>query len=261
MISTFLKKARKAFWVMGQPLTKKPANPKSVVSDLFVWRCGQNWNTYFELLDVSNLFGDNEQHQVAIVFFDDAGNEFYQQSIELIGAYRQALDISKVLLALNELPSDYGTFCVFHQQVPEGVSELESFIAERGYVSYQYKKAPLRSYVHGNLDAIDGTLTPLSGSSFLDRKYNLQYLLESERTYEVALINASSNSKKVEFKIVGFDGSTQMHEYVALSRKQVLILPIKNLSGPSQLIIKSKMIMARPIVFCFNKDKIDVFHG
>ena len=53
MISAFLKKARKAFWVMGQPLTKKPANPKSVVSDLFVWRCGQDWNTYFELLDLA----------------------------------------------------------------------------------------------------------------------------------------------------------------------------------------------------------------
>ena len=92
-------------------------------------------------------------------------------------------------------------------------------------------------------------------------KYNLQYLLESERTYEVALINASSSSKKVKFTIAGFDGNTQMYEYVALSCKQVLILPIKDLSGPSQLIIKSKMIMARPIVFCFNKDKMDVFHG
>jgi len=261
MMNNFFKKIKKAPWVLGQPLTNKPANPKSVISDLFVWRCNRDWNTYFELLDIASLFGDNEQHQIDIVFFDDIGNEFYQQSIELNGLYRQVLDVSNILSILDKLPSDYGTFCVFHQKTPSGVSEIGSFLAERGYVSYQYKDAPLRSYVHGNLDAIDNTLMSLGGSSFLNRRYNLQYLIGPNKDYEIALVNASSSNKRVEFKVESFGGKAQIRENIILKSKQAFVFPIKNLPSYSRLIIKSKMIMARPTVFCFDIDKMDVFHG
>jgi hypothetical protein len=139
--------------------------------------------------------------------------------------------------------------------------KLQSFIAERGYVSYQYKNAPLRSYVHGNLDAIDDSLTPLSGSSFLNRQYNLQYLLEMGKAYEIALVNASSKNKKIEFKVVDFNDSVLMEKCITLKPKQVFILPIKDIPNPSHLIIKNKIIMARPVVFSFDNDKMDVFHG
>jgi len=261
MMNNFLKKARKAPWLLGQRLTKNPANSQSVISDLFVWRCNQDWNTYFELLDIASLFGGNEQHQIVIVFFDKIGNEFHRQSVELSGLYRQVLDISDILSALDKFPSDYGTFAVFHQQTPSGILETESFIAERGYVIYQYQGAPLRSYVHGNLDAIDDSLTPLSGSSFLNRKYNLQYILNPNKGYEMALVNSSSSNKKVKFEIVSFGGETQMIESVILKSKQIVVLPVKNLLSHSRLIIQSKIIMARPVVFCFDGDKMDVFHG
>jgi hypothetical protein len=261
MMNTFLKKVKKAPWVLAQPLTKKPNNPQLVISDLFVWRCNQDWNTYFELLDLASLFGDEGQHQANIVFFDDNGEHFYQQLIELSGLNRQVLDISKVLSALKQLPSDYGTFCIFHKKVPNSILKLQSFIAERGYVSYQYKKAPLRSYVHGNFDAIDSTFTPLAGSSFLNRKYNLQYLFSPNECYEIALVNASSSNKRVEFKIVNFSKQVQRKKSVVIKSKQVFLLTFKNLPVHSRLIVKSKMIMARPVVFCFDNDKINIFHG
>jgi hypothetical protein len=261
MINNFLQKVKKAPWVLGQSLTKTPKNSKAVISDLFVWRCNQDWNTYFELLDLASLLGNEGQHQIDIVFFDNNGEKFHQQSIELSGLYRQTLNISKLLSALSELPSDYGVFCIFHKKVPNSVLKLQSFIAERGYVSYQYKNAPLRSYVHGNLDAIDDSLAPLSSSSFLNRQYNLQYLLETNKAYEIALINASSKNKKIKFKIVGVDNSDQTKENIILKPKQVFVFPIKDLSSPSRLIIESKMIMARPVVFCFGDNNMDIFHG
>jgi len=261
MINNLLRKVKKAPWVLAQPLTKKPNNPQSLISDLFVWRFNQDWNTYFELLDLASLFGDEGQHQVDIVFFDNNGENFHQKSIELSSLYRQVLDISKVLSTLKQLPSDYGTFCVFHKKIPNSVLKLQSFIAERGYVSYQYKNAPLRSYVHGNLDAIDDSLALLSGSSFLSRKYNLQYLLEMGKAYEIALVNASSKNKKVEFKVIDFNDSIWMEKFITLKPKQLFILSVKDFPNPSQLIIKSKIIMARPVVFCFDNDKMDVFHG
>ena len=150
---------------------------------------------------------------------------------------------------------------ILHKKIPNSVLKLQSFIAERGYVSYQYKNAPLRSYVHGNLDAIDDSLAPLSGSSFLNRQYNLQYLLEMGKAYEIALVNASSKNKKVEFKVIDFNASIWMEKFINLKPKQVFILPIKDIPNPSHLIIKSKIIMARPVIFSFNNDKMDVFHG
>ena len=261
MINNLLRKVKKTPWVLAQPLTKKPNNQKSVISDLFVWRFNKDWNTYFELLDLASLFGDEGQHQVDFVFFDKNGEKFLQKSIELSGLYRKVLDISKVLSMLKQLPSDYGTFCVFHKKIPNSILKLQSFIAERGYVSYRYKNAPLRSYVHGNLDAIDDSLTLLSGSSFLNRQYNLQYLLEMGKTYEIALVNASTKNKKVEFKVIDFIDSIWMEKCITIKPKQVFILPIENIPNPNYLIIKSKIIMARPVVFSFDKDKMDVFHG
>jgi len=257
----FLRKVKKSPWVLGQALTKKPINPQSAISDLFIWRYNKNWNTYFELLDLASLFGEKDLHQADIVFFNNNGEKFHQQSIELSGLCRQVLDISRLLSALKQLPSDYGTFCIFHKKVPHSVLKLQSFIAERGYISYQYKNAPLRSYVHGNLDAIDDSLTPLGGSSFLNRQYNLQYLLMPDKKYELALINASSINKKIKFKIVEFNNSVQIKESITLRPKQVFVFPIKDLSNPIRLIVESKMIMARPVVFCFSDNNMDVFHG
>tara|TARA_B100001059_G_C17815251_1_gene574798 strand:+ start:1021 stop:1806 length:786 start_codon:yes stop_codon:yes gene_type:complete len=261
MLNNFVNKVKKAPWVLGQKLTKKPVNKQSVISDLFVWRFCKEWDTYFELIDIAALFGDDSQHYIDIVFFDEIGNEFYRQLIELNKLCRQVLNISDLMSKLDNIPGDYGTFAVFHKQTPIGVSEIASFIAERGYVSYQYKKAPLRSYVHGNLDAIDDTLTPLSGSSFLNRKYNLQFLLHPNNSYEIALVNTSSSNKKVKFEIVSFSDKVQLKETVILKSKQIFLLPLKNLLTLRRLVIHSKMIMARPVLFSFHEDKLDVFHG
>ena len=213
------------------------------------------------MLDLASLFGDKDRHQVEIIFFNNKGEKFHQESIELSGLCRQVLDISKLLSALKQLPSDYGTFCIFHKKVPHSVLKFQSFITERGYISYQYKNAPLRSYVHGNLDAIDDKLTPLGGSSLFNRQYNLQYLLTPDKKYELALINASSINKKIKFKIVEFNNSVQIKESITLVPKQVFVFPIKDLSNPIRLIVESKMIMARPVVFCFSNNNMDVFHG
>ena len=174
---------------------------------------------------------------------------------------QRSLNISKLLSELKNLPSNYGTFCIFHKEIPNSVLKLQSFITERGYISYQYKNAPLRSYVHGNLDAIDDSLTPLGGSSFFNRQYNLQYLLMADKKYELALINTSSTNKKIKFEIVEFGNGIQIKESITLKPKQVFVSLIKDLSNPSRLIVESKMIMARPIVFCFSDDNMDVFHG
>ena len=78
----FLGKVKKSPWVVGQTLTKKPRKPQSAISDLFIWRYNKSWNTYFELLDLTGLFGEKGQHQADIIFFNNNGEQFHQKSIE-----------------------------------------------------------------------------------------------------------------------------------------------------------------------------------
>ena len=68
MLNNFVKRIKRAPWVLGQELTKKPVNKQSVISDLFVWRCNKDWDTYFELIDIAALFGNDSQHYIDIVF-------------------------------------------------------------------------------------------------------------------------------------------------------------------------------------------------
>jgi len=260
-LNKFIKRAKEVPWVLGQRLTRKPIKSLSVISDLFIWRWSEDWDTYFELIDIAALFGDDKKHTVDIIFFDQNGNEFHRQFIDLNGLYRQKINIYDLLLNINNVPGDYGTFAVFHQHTPNEVTEMDSYIAERGYVSYRYKDLPLLTYVHGNMDAIDNTLTPLSGTSLLNRFYRLQYLMEMEKTYEIALINSSPSTKKVKFIIMGNDNKILFKKNAILGSKQVYLFPIMDLLEPSRLIIESKMVMARPVIFCFSAGAVDVFHG
>ena len=58
------------------------------------------------------------------------------------------------------------------------ISEIGSFITDRGYVKYFINSLDIYKYVHGNLDAIsfDGKIYKnLGTTSFLKRYYNFQF--------------------------------------------------------------------------------------
>ena len=64
----------------------------------------------------------------------------------------------RTLLKISELvtnkDTDYGTFSIFHNSNPKIISEIGSFITDRGYVKYFINSLDIYKYVHGNLDAI-----------------------------------------------------------------------------------------------------------
>ncbi len=264
-MKNLIKKIKKAPWVLAQPLTKRPNNPQAKISDLFVWRVDKDWNTYFELLDICKLFGIDD-NRVNVVFFDASGNEFLSTIMVLNGLERQVLDIADFLHRSGKgIPTGHGTFCVFHQQTPEIVLQLNAFIAERGYISYHYKDAPLRSYVHGNLDAIseqDNQLIVLAGSSFLKRKYNLQYIFSTDYTYEVVLVNANNKVQNIMVEIISVKSQQVLEtRHESVNEKSALVFPISQLLEEVRVVITSRMVMARPIIFTHKNDRIDVFHG
>jgi hypothetical protein len=265
MIISKFKKIKRALWTIRQPLTHWPSHENATISDLFVWRCSAQWQTYFELFNISSLFEDNvNPRSVTVVFFDHLGRQLLINKIKLKTNMRQTLDISSMV---GQDYGEIGTFAVFHDQTPQEIINYGSFIAERGYVSYKFRNAPLRAYVHGNLDAVslapDGRLELLGGVSFFRRKYNLQHHLHQGLTYEFAMVNPTREIQRCIFELINIQTGKLVGVYklkVATGGIQLLTVPVKD-SGPVRLIIESGLIMARPLVFKLYNQKLDVFHG
>lgn len=260
-MNRFFKFFKKSLWTFGQPLTKKPIKIGSPVSELFVWRNSPVWKTYFELIDLASLFEEkNFPRKVTFIFFSSDGTPFCKEIIEPTPNKRLTLDLSPYVSKSND---SMGTFCVFHE-TPAIIMDLGAFITERGYVSYCYKNAPMRSYVHGNLDAIsllyNKKLKMLGAISILKRQYKLQYEFYLD-DYEIVLVNSTGSERKVLLKIINTENSQLFKTYSAkLKPREIHIFPVKD-ANSKKAIITSRMIMARPLLFCFNKQSMRVFHG
>jgi hypothetical protein len=267
MIAQKVERLRRALWTWRQPLTRRPAQPNVPVSDLFVWRSSHEWQTSFELIDVPALFvddGDASGRHAKIVFFDQNGRRFLEKRLDLLPHRRQTIDLA-ALVGKNH--GELGTFAVFHSTIPSAVTGMGSFLAERGYVSYCYRGAPLRAYVHGNLDAIahglDGHFEMLGASSLRPREYRLQHEMQGSVLYELAMVNPTSVEQWCACQLVSIrSGSISSIQRFKLVPGGVYLASLQiDKTEPVRVVIKSRLIMARPLVFRIQNLKMDVFHG
>ncbi len=267
-MSAFLNRAVRAIWTFRQPLTNLPTVPSGPLSDLFFWRVDEEWQTYFELIDMVGMFGEDDISQgdisVELVFFDHLGYKIGNTIVSVPLHKRKVLSISELL---GERYSGVGTFCVLHKKTPESIKALGSSLAERGYISFRYRRAPLRSYVHGNLDAVakgpQGEVERLGGVSLLMREYRLQYELRRGRRYEIALVNASPKGQKVICELLDNQSNDLTGERFEanLPAGGCHIFNIDPKFKSARIVIKSHLVMARPLVFCYDADRLDVLHG
>ncbi len=266
MIAKKIQRIRRAVWTWQQPLTHLPSLSDAPISDLFVWRSSPEWQTFFELIDISSLFEDDSLPQhVTFVFFDGSGHRISERKADLQASCRQTLDISSMV---GRAQGETGTFAVFHSKTPGGITKLGSFLAERGYVSYCYRDAPLRAYVHGNFDAVaqvgaDGQLQLLGGTSFLRRQYSLQHELQPDVVYELGLVNPTTTAQRYACKLISvLTGNVTRVKMVNVPSGgiQLVAFPVDD-AGSMRLVIESRLVMARPLVFRIQNLKLDVFHG
>ncbi len=254
-------------WTWRQALTGRPNDLNASISDLFVWRNSAEWQTSFELIDIPRLFVDSEGDAntvVKLVFFDSSGQQFLSEEILVPPAMRQTINLASYLRGTNE---EMGTFAVFHKSVPLAISLMGSYLAERGYVSYRYQEAPLRSYVHGNLDAIarntNGQLQLLGGSSFFRRQYSMQFELTPGSQYQLCIVNPTASEQKYIGRLVSINGGRTLCSHpFRLAPGGVHALTFHNeVKEHARVIVESRVIMARPLVFSIQNFKLDVFHG
>lgn len=262
-----VERVRKGLWLYKQPLVQIPSASGSTVSDLFVWRNSGEWRTFFELMDVCGLFAEPAElppRQATFVFFDSAGALVNERRIDVVPNERRTVDLSTLTGASA---GAFGTFCVFHSHPPQAVSDLGSFVTERGYVSYRYKGAPVRSYVHGNLDAVarepDERLELLGASSLRKREYRLQHELAGPAAYEMMVVNPTPHSQSLRCRLLSTRGN------VLLSTQGTKLAPSGcdlfriEMDGQqtARVIIDSHLVMARPVVFRAHGRSANVFHG
>jgi hypothetical protein len=267
MLMQKLERFRRALWTWRQPLTRRPIAPAVPISDLFVWRNSDEWTTSFELMDIPGLFSDGDKDSgkhATLLLFDQHGRQFLKKRLEVLAGRRQTINLSEFL---SETSGETGTFAVFHSSSPIELESMGSFLAERGYVSYRYRDAPLRAYVHGNLDAIaraaNGELQLLGCSSFLRREYRLQHQLQPGVVYEIGIVNPTPVSQRCTFQLVSvLRGRIHGVQAVDLPPGGIQLFPVRaDKSEPVRLVIQSQLVMARPLVFRIQNLKLDVFHG
>ena len=251
----------------GISITKTPLKG-SVVSDLFPLRIEDNWNTFFELLNYQQILNPEDQNiecvTVEIKFYDKEGIFLKTHKIKTNNKLKQTLNLKEISNQLG-INND-GVFVVFHQNDTPWISEQKSFLAERGYIGFENGTlGNIKSFIHGNLDAISqskkGKERLLGNTSFLNKEYHLQLDLLYKFTYELFWVNPSNKSQYL--KIVERRHTKDKLTVFKIPPKGIksLLIVKNNNKENTKIIIKSKLYMARPVVFKYMENSFDVFHG
>ena len=121
--------------------------------------------------------------------------------------------------------------------------------------------------MHGNLDAVakaaDDEVERLGGVSLLAREYRLQYELLLGRKYEIALVNPSPKPQTVVCELLDNQSNNRLINSATanLPAGGCHVFTIIPEQESTRVVLKSRLVMARPLVFCIDGDRIDALHG
>lgn len=249
-------------------ITKIP-NRKAVISDLFINRLENNWETYFEFLRTKHVLSPEikniSENEATIYFFTSKGKFIISKEVKSSNnSMKNSLNIS--LMAKNLGISKDCLFAIFHKEPPKWYENYNSFLAERGYIGYvNLTKGSMKSFVHGNMDsiALDQKYNKflLGETSFFKKEYHLQLKMEHDILYELFIVNSSNRVQQIDV-FEKKEGSCREEKLVILPGGfEKFTKPIYKIKSNSKIILKSKLPLARPIVFKYMKSSFDVFHG
>ncbi len=248
-------------------LTYQEYDPKfnEIVSDLFMWRCDEEWETYFDLTHIAGLINPLErgEYRTIIILFSSLGVEISQHWITVSYAESQLLRINDLLSA----QIGFGTFAVIHMAPLDRVFGTEqTCLVERGYVSYRRKSdsSPLRSYIHGNLYGISGNpdtnaFRVLTLPTRRKREYQPQVRLDDCNYCEVAIVNYSPKKLNVEIIVLN-KGMDAQQMRLDIDTRGAAILD-SSVIKMERIALLARMPMPRPILFKHYESHFDVFHG
>ena len=253
-----------------QPLTVCSSEGNSPVSDLFIWKKNKDWKTYFRLVNqqriVSGPGGSQRVEHATFIYFSHDGTELKR----ITHAIPEKLStLISITADIADYPGTFGTFCVIHSFSPKDLTDIDCQLTERGYVGYSFRDSKLLSYAHGNLDAVamrkDGTIEMLGGASILRREYRLQYNINPREENLLTFVNPCKSHMRLEIILLDNRDKKKpvnVFELSLPSRGSAEIrLDLDSMDCEYSIRVKSRLCMARPVVFTYRNTSFNVFHG
>ena len=247
-------------------ITKIPRKG-SIVSDLFILRTEGGWETYFEFLQFDSLLNPKSQItsiNVIFCFYCKNGKFLMEKEISIPAKIKATINVNKIA---SEFELKYDClFAIFHPHKKYWINKYGSFIAERGYIGYSNpKKGSIRGFVHGNHDAIalskKRRFQLLGNYSFFKKQYHLQHMLESNFTYELFLVNPSSSNQTATIIEISDNLSKKTRAIIPAGGMYKFLKCVDKKKSNCNIIIETKLYLARPVVFKIMSSSFDVFHG
>ncbi len=253
-------------FIEDKPIAElRPFNSKAAISDLFVWRCDDVWETEFDLFNISSFVYPEEQpeEECRIILFDKDGRRMGSHSLTLAPFERRVLKLS------DYLGSDrgVGTFAVFHHA--DCVSRYEAcktHLTERGYIGYRRRGDTLKSFCHGNLQALS-QVPGQDGFSYVaattaPMRYHPQLILSDSRMIELIYTNPSARSKALSINLFDKDSKKVSERHAIVPARSVRIIKIDNADRTIHTFDNTGgIVMWRPVIKKYYDTHFDVMHG
>lgn len=266
-------------YLFGVGLTKVPSIHNAAISDLFIWTKLHDFNISYEYIGITDLFDASfsldSYDDCTIMFFDPEGNMITSKIFNARSLSRNSINISSII---SDFDGEYGSFSVFHNNIPASVLGSSSFLAERGYTGYSVASAVGKSYVHGNLDAVAnyrGVLQPLGITSPFIKSYYLQSIFTPDQQAYIALVNPANRTNKIKLLAIPLSQSDDS-KYLINFQPSGNLIPFKTIDlnplgslyieipsdlCPCRIVVKSHLPMARPLCFVLTYNHLNVYHG
>ncbi|MBN8521973.1 MAG: hypothetical protein J0L77_08785 [Alphaproteobacteria bacterium] len=253
-------------WRGHEPFIElKPYRSQAVVSDIFVWRCDDIWDTEFELFNVTSFMfpADSIKETCDLVFFDSAGHIFKKEKIILEPFERKTLNIRDYVSPRTSI----GGFSVFHHSGHEHrFSAQKSHLTERGYIGYRRKGDQIKSFCHGNLQSLahekgrhDYAYVTASKPH---SKYYPQLIISDSSHIELVYTNPTHKHQKINLTFFDRSGKPCHTAEATLPPRGVHVISVPN---PDMILHtfenRGGIALWRPVIFKHYASHFDAMHG
>ncbi len=253
-------------YVGNNPVAElRPFDSRASISDLFVWRCDDEWETEFDLFNIASFaFPDLlPQEECRIILFDKDGLRIADHSLVLSPFERRALKISDYLSGNKGL----GTFAIFHHSICDvRYEQFKTHLTERGYIGYRRKGDSLKSFCHGNLQSLSqgphqkdfsyvaATAAPM--------RYHPQLILSDSRKIELIYTNPSARAQSLSINLFDKAGHKVEEKHAVVPSRAVRIIEVDNADGLIHTFDNTGgIVMWRPVIKKYYDTHFDVMHG
>ncbi len=250
------------------PVTMRPTHAHATLSDLFVWRLDDTWETAFDLVNVPSLiFPDWDlSDRATIVVFTDDGQEILRETFELEPLATKLLPLAELI---DGFPGNHGTFSVFHHnsRAEKALASAKSHMAERGYVRYRRRGDKLWGIMHGNLHGVahqhgSSQIFTVHGRLKEPAVYRVQADMSDCDRFDVALTNPSPQNQTATVAFLDAKRTEIDRTIRDIAPGGVAVVSWDNSAASCAMIeCHGRLAMWRPALFKHYESHFNVLHS